>query len=50
MLSVTAERLDMQLLWFEGISYMYMHNLYPTYDVDQSYRQGNIFNIALWYS
>ena len=22
--------------------------LYPTYDVDQSYHQGNIFDIALW--
>ena len=22
--------------------------LYPTYDVDQSYREGNIFHIALW--
>ena len=22
--------------------------LYPTYDVDQSYRQGSILDIALW--
>ena len=22
--------------------------LYLTYDIDQSYRQGNIFDIALW--
>ena len=22
--------------------------LYPTYDVDQRYRQGNIYDIALW--
>ena len=24
--------------------------LYPTYDLDQRYRQSNIFHIALWYS
>ena len=23
-------------------------NMYPTYDVDQSYRQGSILDIALW--
>ena len=22
--------------------------LYPTYDIDQSYHQGNIFDTAMW--
>ena len=30
--------------YVEGIYFC----LYPTYDVDQSYRQGNICDIALW--
>ena len=31
------------------LMYIGMYNyLYPTYDVDQRYRQGNICDIALW--
>ena len=44
--------LYMHVLWFvlyntKTTGSLYVR-LYPTYDVDQTYRQGNILDIALW--
>ena len=42
----SAVKLNLAMAKFQG-NMVYIH-LYPTYDVDQSYRQGNILHIAMW--